>query len=147
MERTLVLVKPDGVQRGLIGSVISRFETKGLKLIGLKLLHMSKEMAEKHYEVHKDKPFYNDLVEYITSGPVVAMVVEGPSAISVVRNIMGPTNGSQAPPGSIRGDYSVSIEKNIVHGSDSMESADREIPIFFNNSEIVEYSKINEGWL
>ncbi len=131
VERTFVMIKPDGVRRGLIGEVISRFERKGLKIVALKMLHMTREQAEELYSVHRDKPFFNDLVEFVTSGPVVVMIVEGESAISVVRTLIGPTDGRKAPPGTIRGDFALSIQENIVHASDSPESFEREHKIFF----------------
>ncbi len=146
-QRTLVLLKPDAVNRRLMGEIISRFEKKGLKIVAMKILAVPKEMAERHYEVHRDKPFYNSLIEYITSGPVVAMVLEGDNAIAVVRKMMGKTNGQEAEPGTIRGDYSMSIQNNLVHGSDSEDSAKREINIFFSASEIVEYTMVDERWI
>ncbi len=146
-ERTLVLVKPDGVARRLVGEVISRIERKGLKIVALKMLKVSREQAERHYAVHKGKPFYEPLLAFITSGPVVAMVVEGESAIDVVRNLMGPTSGLKAPAGTIRGDFSLSIQFNIVHGSDSPESAAYEIPIFFDDAEILKYELPDEAFM
>ncbi len=137
IERTLVLVKPDGVRRGLVGEVISRFERKGLKLVALKILRMSREKAMDFYSVHADKPFYKDLVEFITSGPIVAMVLEGDSAISVVRQMIGPTDGRKAPPGTIRGDFALSIQENVVHASDSPESFERESKIIFSPEDYV----------
>ncbi len=137
VEKTLVLVKPDGVKRGLIGEVISRFERKGLKLRALKMIWLSKEKAKEFYIVHKDKPFYNDLVEFITSGPIVAMVLEGDSAISVVRLMIGATDGRKAAPGTIRGDFALSIQNNIVHASDSPESFEREFKVIFDEKEVV----------
>ena len=122
VQKTLVLVKPDGVRRGLIGEVISRFERKGLKIRALKMLWMSREQAEEFYSVHREKPFFNDLVEFITSGPIVAMVLEGDEAISVVRLMIGATDGRKAAPGTIRGDFALSIQDNVVHASDSPES-------------------------
>jgi len=147
IERTLVLVKPDGVARRLVGEVISRIERKGLKIVALKMLKVSQEQAERHYAVHKGKPFYEPLLAFITSGPVVAMVVEGESAIDVVRNLMGPTSGLKAPAGTIRGDFSLSIQFNIVHGSDSPESAAYEIPIFFDDAEILKYELPDEAFM
>ena len=147
VERTFVMVKPDGVQRGLIGEVISRLERKGLKIVAMKMLRIPKEMAETHYAEHREKPFFGALVSYITSGPVVAMVVEGKSAISVVRNLVGKTNPVEAAPGTIRGDLAMDIGRNVVHASDSPESAEREISIFFTEDEIVEYSKVDEDWV
>ncbi len=146
-QRTLVLLKPDAVNRRLMGEIISRFEKKGLKIVAMKMLWMSRERAEKHYEVHKDKPFYESLIDYITSGPIVAMVLEGDRAIEVVRKMMGKTNGIEAEPGTIRGDFAMSIQNNLVHGSDSEESAKREIPIFFDDSEILDYSLVDEVWI
>ncbi|WP_457590883.1 nucleoside-diphosphate kinase [Geoglobus sp.] len=147
VERTFVMVKPDGVQRGLVGEVISRLERKGLKIVAMKMLRIPKEMAETHYAEHREKPFFGALVSYITSGPVVAMVVEGKSAISVVRNLVGKTNPVEAAPGTIRGDLAMDIGRNVVHASDSPESAEREISIFFTEDEIVEYSKVDEDWV
>ncbi|AKG92537.1 nucleoside diphosphate kinase [Geoglobus ahangari] len=147
VERTFVMVKPDGVQRGLIGEVVSRLERKGLKIVAMKMLRIPKEMAETHYAEHREKPFFNALVSYITSGPVVAMVVEGKSAISVVRNLVGKTNPVEAEPGTIRGDLAMDIGRNVVHASDSPESAKREISIFFSDDEIVDYAKVDEDWV
>ncbi|MBC7229010.1 MAG: nucleoside-diphosphate kinase [Actinobacteria bacterium] len=131
MERTLVLVKPDGVRRGLVGEVISRFERQGLRIAAMRMLVVDEELAARHYAEHVEKPFYPELLSFITSGEVVAMVLEGESAISQVRKLMGPTDPKQAPPGTIRGDFAVEITENIVHGSDGPESAAREIGIFF----------------
>lgn len=136
MEKTLVLVKPDGVARGLCGEIITRFEKRGLKVVGLKLLILSREQAERHYQEHEGKPFYERLLGYISSGPVLAMVLRGNEAVKIVRTMMGPTNPVNAPPGTIRGDYATVMEKNIVHGSDGIDSAEREIKIFFNQNEI-----------
>ncbi|MEB3861705.1 MAG: nucleoside-diphosphate kinase [Desulfurococcales archaeon] len=137
VERTLVLVKPDGVERGLVGEVISRFERKGLKIRALKMLKMTREMAEEFYSVHREKPFFNDLVEFITSGPIVAMILEGDSAIEVVRLMIGSTDGRKAQPGTIRGDFALSIQNNVVHASDSQESFEREYKIVFSQEEII----------
>lgn len=147
MNRTLVILKPDSVQRNLVGKIISRIEEKGLKIVGMKMVWLDKDRAEKLYEIHKGKKFYQSLVDYITSGPVVAMVVEGNDAINVVRKLMGKTNGAEADPGTIRGDFSTGIEKNVIHGSDSEESFKREYPIFFKEDEIIKYTKIDEIWL
>jgi len=138
VERTLVLVKPDGVARGLVGEVISRFERKGFKIKALKMLRMDRETAERFYSVHRGKHFFQDLVEFITSGPIVAMILEGDSAIEVVRLMIGATDGRRAQPGTIRGDYSLSIQNNIVHASDSHESYMREYPIVFSDDEIID---------
>ncbi|EQB69571.1 nucleoside-diphosphate kinase [Cuniculiplasma divulgatum] len=144
-EKTLILIKPDGVKRRLSGEVIKRLEQKGINIKGLKLMKLSKEKAEKHYSVHKDKPFFNDLVSYITSGPIIAILAEGNSAISVVRGLVGATDGSKASPGTIRGDFSISIDKNIIHASDSVESFNHEYPIFFNSSEILDFTYGDEN--
>lgn len=137
VEKTLVLVKPDGVRRGLIGEVISRFERKGLKIRALKMLWMTRSQAEEFYSVHRDKPFYNDLVDFITSGPIVAIVLEGDEAISVVRLMIGATDGRKAEPGTIRGDFALSIQNNIVHASDSPESYEREFKVVFSEEDII----------
>ena len=144
MERTLIIVKPEGVQRGLIGNVITRFEQRGLKFVGLKLIHITTELAEQHYGVHKGKGFYAGLVKHITSSPVVVGVVEGPKAITIVRTSMGATNAAEALPGTIRGDYALEIGFNIVHGSDGPETARQEINLFFKSEELVDYSLATE---
>jgi nucleoside-diphosphate kinase len=145
--RTLVLVKPDGVLRGKVGEIVSRFEDKGLKIVAMKMLNVSREAAERHYHVHREKPFYNSLLSYITSGPVVAMVLEGKECIEIVRKLVGATNGAKAEPGTIRGDFSTGIDFNLIHASDSEESANYEIPIFFNEKEIVAYERVDRDWL
>lgn len=147
MERTFVMVKPDGVQRNLAGEIISRFEKKGFQLAGLKLMQISPELAAKHYGEHEGKPFYGELIDFITSGPVVAMVWQGLNAVSVVRAMMGKTNPADAAPGTIRGDFAVFMGNNVVHGSDSPESAEREINLFFSPAELVDYSKAADFWL
>jgi nucleoside-diphosphate kinase len=147
MENTLILVKPDGVQRGLIGEIIGRFEHRGLKLVGLKFLQMSSELASNHYAVHRERPFYNSLVEYITSGPVVAMVWVGNDAIAAARATMGGTNPVQAAPGTIRGDYGMEIGRNLVHGSDSPENAEKEVNLFFAPTELVEWKRDSDNWI
>ena len=131
--KTFFMIKPDGVQRNLIGQIISRLEAKGFKITKIKMMTISKELAEEHYGEHKDKPFFNDLVSFITSGPVVAMQVEGEDVVLQIRNIMGATNPSESTPGSIRGDLATELDKNVVHGSDSDESAERELSLFFGN--------------
>lgn len=138
MQKTFVLVKPDGVKKNLIGEVIARFERRGLKIIGLKMIQISQEQAKKHYAEHAEKPFFGELVEFITSGPVAAMVVTGENAIKAVRGMMGSTNPLDANPGSIRGDYALTMSQNIVHGSDGEESAKNEINNFFKSEEIFE---------
>lgn len=147
MERTLIIVKPEGVQRGLVGNVISRLEQRGLKLVGLKLMHITPELAETHYGVHKGKPFFNGLVKHITSSPVVVGVIEGPKAISVVRTTMGATNAAEAIPGTIRGDYALEIGFNIIHGSDGPETAAQEINLFFRPEELVDYQLAAQQWV
>jgi len=147
MERTLIIVKPEGVQRGLIGNIITRFEQRGLKFVGLKLIHITPELAEQHYGVHKGKGFYAGLVKHITSSPVVVGVVEGPKAITIVRTSMGATNAAEALPGTIRGDYALEIGFNIVHGSDGPETARQEINLFFKPEELVDYSLATEQWV
>jgi nucleoside-diphosphate kinase len=147
MERTLIIVKPEGVQRGLIGNIITRFEQRGLKFVGLKLIHITSELAEQHYGVHKGKGFYAGLVKHITSSPVVVGVVEGPKAITIVRTTMGATNAAEALPGTIRGDYALEIGFNIVHGSDGPETAKQEINLFFKPEELVDYSLATEQWV
>ena len=146
-QRTFVMIKPDGVQRGFIGEIITRFEKKGLKLIAMKMVSVRKDLAERHYGVHKGKPFFEPTVKYITSSPVVAMVLEGFNAIDLVRNMMGKTNPADATPGSIRGDYGQFIGRNIVHGSDGEDTAKFEINLWFKPEEISEYSRIDENWL
>lgn len=147
MERTYLMIKPDGVQRSLVGEIISRFEKKGFQLVGLKLIQITPELAAKHYGEHEGKPFYEDLIVFITSGPVVAMVWQGLDAVSVVRTMMGKTNPVDAAPGSIRGDLAVFMGNNVVHGSDSPESAEREIRLFFSPAELVDYKKATDFWL
>ncbi|MFC0470289.1 nucleoside-diphosphate kinase [Halalkalibacter kiskunsagensis] len=147
MERTYLMIKPDGVQRNLIGEVVSRFEKKGFTLVGAKLMTLSKETAETHYAEHKERPFFGDLVKFITSGPVFAMVWEGVNVISTARTMMGTTNPAEAGPGTIRGDYGVQVSMNVIHGSDSPASAEREISIFFNENELNEYEKTVSKWI
>jgi len=146
-ERTFVMVKPDGVQRGLVGEIISRFEKKGLKLVAMKLVSVSKEFAEKHYGVHKGKLFFKPTVKYITSSPVVAMILEGNNAIDLVRTMMGKTNPQDAAMGTIRGDYGQFIGRNIVHGSDGPDTAEFEVNLWFKPEEIANYTRIDEEWL
>lgn len=148
VQRTLVLLKPDAVQRGLVGPILSRFEQKGLKLLALKLRQFSRETMERHYEPHRGKPFYPGLVQYMTSGPVVALALEGVDAIEVVRGLIGATNSRKAAPGTIRGDYGMSFSNNLVHGSDAPEAATRELGIFFGDaSEVVEWTPASLPWL
>lgn len=146
-ERTFVMIKPDGVQRGFTGEIISRFEKKGLKIVAMKMVSVSKDLAEKHYGVHKGKPFFEPTVKYITSSPVVAMVLEGFNAIEMVRNMMGKTNPAEATAGSIRGDFGQFIGRNIIHGSDGPDTAKFEINLWFKPGEISDYIRIDEKWL
>jgi len=141
------MVKPDGVQRGLAGEIIARFEKKGFKIVALKMLRISRELAEKHYGEHVGKPFFESLVGFITSGPVVAMVIEGKDAVSAAREMMGATNPLKAAPGTIRGAYGIDIGRNVIHGSDSRESAEREIALFFKEEELLDYSREIDCWI
>ena len=147
MERTLILVKPDGVQRNLMGEIIGRFERRGLKLIGMKFMQMSQDLAERHYAVHKERPFFNDLVAYITSGPIVAMVWEGNDAINAARATIGATKPVDASPGTIRGDFGMEIGRNLVHGSDSPENGVKEAGLFFSEDELVSWNRDLERWI
>jgi len=147
MEKTFLMVKPDGVQRNLVGEIVRRFELKGFKLAGAKLMVISDELAKQHYGEHQDKPFFGELVDFITSGPVFAMVWEGENVIATARDMMGKTKPQEAAPGTVRGDYGMTVGKNIIHGSDSPESAEREINLFFNENELVSYSKQDSDWI
>ena len=147
MERTFLAIKPDGVQRGLIGKIISRLEKKGFKLIAMKLMQVTNELAEKHYGEHKSKPFFNGLVSFITSGPIVAMVWQGKDVVGAVRKMMGKTNPLEAEVGTIRGDFAIDLGRNVVHGSDSNESAKREIGIFFTEKEILDWKPEIQKWI
>jgi nucleoside-diphosphate kinase len=147
MEKTFLMVKPDGVQRNLVGEIVQRFEKKGYQLVGAKLMNISKDLAEQHYGEHKERPFFGELVSFITSGPVFAMVWQGDNVIKVARDMMGKTNPVDATAGTIRGDYAVSVGMNIIHGSDSPESAEREMDLFFNKNELVEYSRDINKWI
>ena len=146
MERSLVLLKPDTVQRGLVGALISRLENKGLKIASMKMIQVDEELAREHYEEHVDKDFFSDLFNFITSSPIVAMVVEGEQAVNVTREMMGATNPFEAKPGTIRGDYGLDLTKNLIHGSDSTESAKREIELFFDEEEILDYELTSQKW-
>jgi len=147
LDRTYVMVKPDGVQRNLVGEIIARFEKRGIKIVALKMLRISRELAEKHYGEHKGKPFFEPLVDFITSGPVVAMVLEGKDVVSTARDMMGATNPLKAATGTIRGSFGMDVGRNVVHGSDSPESAAREIGLFFAPEEIIDYNKEVDSWL
>jgi nucleoside-diphosphate kinase len=147
VERTLIIVKPDGVQRGLIGAVIERFERRGLKIVGLKMIQVSRELAEQHYAEHRGKPFFEGLVGFITSSPVVVGVLEGPSAIDVVRATVGATNPATSAPGTIRADFGLTIGRNLIHASDGPDAAQREVSLFFSPDELVSYERSIDRWL
>lgn len=147
IEKTFVMVKPDSVVRGLVGEVISRIEGKGLKLIGARMIHMTEEQANRLYSVHKEKPFFGDLVSFIRSAPVVVLAVEGESAVAVVRRLIGATDSKEATPGTIRGDFSCSKSMNVIHASDSLDNAQRELAIFFAPSDLVAYRRLDEPWV
>jgi nucleoside-diphosphate kinase len=147
MQQTLILLKPDCIQRRLIGSIIQRFEAKGLRLAGLKMVQASRQLAEQHYAVHKGKPFYNSLLDFLTAGPTVAMVWEGREAVVVARNLMGVTDGTKAAPATIRGDFALSVQNNLVHGSDSPENAATEIALWFKPGELVSFSPTDASWI
>ena len=147
MEKTFLMVKPDGVQRQLIGDIVARFEKKGFQLVGAKLMQISTELAEQHYGEHKERPFFGELVDFITSGPVFAIVWEGENVIATARQMMGATNPKDAMPGTIRGDYAATVGKNIIHGSDSPESAEREISLWFGEGEVLSYEKTIQRWI
>ena len=147
MQQTLILLKPDGVQRRLVGTIIQRFEQKGLRLAALKLTQPSRELAEEHYAVHKGKPFYDSLLQFLTSGPTVAMVWEGREAVAVARTLMGATDGTKSPPATIRGDFALSVQNNLVHGSDSVDNAKLEIGLWFKPDELVRYQQTDAAWV
>ncbi|MBX7076727.1 MAG: nucleoside-diphosphate kinase [Methanobacteriaceae archaeon] len=147
MEKSFVMMKPDAVARRLMGKILNRFEEKGLQLKAIKLMTISEDLAKEHYGEHSEKPFFNDLVEYITSGPVLAMVIEGEDAISLIRKMVGATNPQEADLGTIRGDYAVETGRNIIHASDAPESAEREIGLFFNENELVDYNMVDNTWI
>lgn len=147
MQQTLILLKPDAVQRRLVGEVIARFERKGLRLVGLKLLTATRELAEKHYAVHKGKPFYESLLGFLTSGPTAAMVWEGREAVAACRVLMGLTDGAKSPPGTIRGDFGLSVQNNLVHGSDSPENAAAEVALWFRPDELVSFTQTDAAWV
>ena len=148
MERTLVLLKPDAVQRGTVGRILTRFEDKGLQLVGMKLRRFPVDLVRKHYDVHRERPFFDNLVEFMTSGPVLAVALQGKDAIEVTRNLMGATNAAKAAPGTIRGDFGMSFSNNLVHGSDGPESAATELALFFPEAEeICEWTPVGEPWV
>jgi len=146
-ERTFVLLKPDAVQRALVGAIVERFERRGLKLVAMKTTKVSRELAETYYLEHKGKPFFAALVKYITSAPSVAIVLEGDEAVAVVRKMMGKTNAAEAEPGTIRGDFGIQIGRNLIHGSDSVPTAKREIGLFFAPAELLDYARVDEAWV
>lgn len=147
VEKTLILLKPDAVQRAIAGEIVSRFEKKGLKIVGMRLINMTKELAHTHYAEHKEKPFFKSLVEFITAGPTLSMVIEGDNAIVVVRKLVGATNPQNADPGTIRHDYGMVTGRNLIHASDSPASAAREISLFFKKEDIIEYKLVHEKWV
>jgi len=147
LERTLVIVKPDGVQRGLVGPILTRLEARGLKVVGLKLVQVSQELAARHYAEHEGKPFYPGLLKYITSAPVVVACVEGTSAVQIVRNSVGSTNPLNAAPGTIRGDLALDIGRNLIHASDAPETAVRELALWFTDGELIGYARDNDRWI
>lgn len=147
MERTLVLIKPDGVQRGLVGELVMRFERRGLHLVGLKLTAITRELAEQHYQEHRGRPFFDAIIEFITSSPVVVMVWEGPNAVTMVRSMMGPTNPATAAAGTIRGDFGIDIGQNVIHGSDSPARAEEEIALYFGNTELITWEREGGRWI
>jgi nucleoside-diphosphate kinase len=147
VERTLIIIKPDGVQRGLVGEIIRRFEQRGLRIVGLKFMQVSRELAEQHYAIHRQKPFFNSLVEYITSSPVVVMALEGTQAVLNARNTIGATRPSEAAAGTIRGDLALEIGRNLVHGSDSPENAAAEIALWFKPEELVSWQRHSDRWI
>jgi nucleoside-diphosphate kinase len=147
MERSLVLIKPDAIQRGLAGVIISRLEQRGLKIVAMKMVHMDRALAERHYSAHKNKAFFDDLVAFITSSPLIAAVFEGENAVDVIRHTMGDTNSAKASPGTIRGDLGLDLQQNLIHGSDSIENAAKEIGIFFSQQEIYTYLRDVDKWI
>ncbi|NWF77432.1 MAG: nucleoside-diphosphate kinase [Chloroflexi bacterium] len=147
MERSLVLIKPDAIQRGLAGEIISRLEKKGLTIVAMKMLYMDKNLAQRHYAIHKGKAFFNDLVSFITSSPVIAIVFQGKNAVEMIRRMMGETDPARAQPGSIRGDLGIDIGHNLIHGSDSIENASKEIDLFFSKEEIFSYDRELDRWI
>jgi nucleoside-diphosphate kinase len=147
VERTLIIIKPDGVERLLVGSILTRFEQRGLKIAALKLMQVSDELARKHYAVHEGKPFFEPLIQYIISAPVVVMVLEGPQAIQVARNTIGSTRPAEAATGSIRGDFGLMVGRNLVHGSDSSENAAAEIALWFGEGEVISYERAVDRWI
>jgi nucleoside-diphosphate kinase len=147
LEHSLIIIKPDGVQRGLVGEIITRFEQRGLRIAAMKLIHIDQALAERHYAIHKGKPFYEPLIQYITSSPVVVMVLEGNNVIEIARRTMGATNPAEAAPGTIRADFGLEIGRNLVHGSDGPDTAAIEVPLFFTEEEILSYGRDTDRWI
>lgn len=147
MQQTLVLLKPDCIHRRLVGTLLNRFEQKGLRFVAMKLVQANRSLAEQHYSVHKGKPFYESLLQFLTSGPTVAAVLEGREAVAVVRQLMGPTDGTKAPPATIRGDFAINVQNNLIHGSDSPDNAALEIKLWFQPSELLAYSPVDQAWV
>jgi nucleoside-diphosphate kinase len=147
VERTLIIIKPDGVERGLIGPIVTRFEQRGLKIVGLKIVHVSSDLARRHYAVHEGKSFFEPLIQYITSAPVVVMALEGPDAVQAARNTIGATKPVEATAGSIRGDFGMMVGRNLVHGSDSPENGADEISLWFDESELISYERVLDRWI
>jgi len=147
MERSLVLIKPDAIQRGLAGEIISRLERRGLKIVAMKMLHMDKDLAQRHYAIHKGKPFFDDLVSFITSSPIISIIFQGKNAVEIVRQTIGETDPAKAHAGTIRGDFGIDIGRNLIHGSDSPENASREIELFFSAEEIFSYDRELDRWI
>ena len=147
MDRTLVLIKPDALQRGLAGEILSRLERRGLKIVALRLMRLDEALARRHYAEHEGKPFLDSLIRFITSGPLIAAVFEGPNAVEVVRRIMGATDPQNAEPGTIRGDYGLYVQNNLIHGSDSRETAEREIALFFNEGDLLSWERSADAWV
>ena len=147
MQQTLILLKPDAVHRRLIGAILQRFESKGLRVVGMKLVQADASLAQKHYAIHQGKPFYNSLLQFLTSGPTVAVCLEGREAVAVVRSMMGATDGAKSAPGTIRGDFGISIQNNLIHGSDSPENARTEIDLWFKPNELVSWTPVDASWI
>ena len=147
MQRTLILLKPDAIQRRLVGAITQRFEQKGLRIVAMKMLRPETALAEKHYAIHRGKPFYDSLLQFLTSGPTVAMCLEGREAVAVVRGMMGATDGAKSPPGTIRGDYGITVQNNLIHGSDSPENAKTEIELWFRPEELLDYQMSDAAWI
>lgn len=147
MERTLIIIKPDAVQRGLTGEILRRFEQRGLRIIGMKFMQVSRALAEKHYDVHRERPFFGRLVEYITSAPVVVIALEGPNAVAAARKTIGATRPHEAEAGTIRGDLALTVDYNLVHGSDSVENGQIEVANFFDEEELINWSRVTDPWI